>query len=396
MKDGSGVFWTGMEKVFLQGVGFAQGVLLARLLTPHDFGLVAMLGLFLCVGNDLAESGLGTAYVVYGGNERKMLAWNVGIGLGIYGLMALGAPFVASFYGQPILKPLLWTMGAGVVLNAACALGNARLQRGRLFRRLSVINCVTALCAFAVAVTLAWCGMGVWSIALMGLFAAGLRLGQLTLATRGLSPSAEQCPIGKLLSYGWKLTLSGLIHTVYMNCHQLVIGKLFAPTAVGLYTRGQRWASLPDETVNGAVMRVALPSLAEGTSSPRRYLAMTCLLLWPGLAVLGLFAEEIVRFVLGEAWVDCVPYLRILLVGVVFSPFANVALSQLRAKGRGDLILFTDAIKKPLQILALAVGCAAIVLGGAKDGLAFLCWTKVFGDLVEAAVDCIVVRRVLR
>ena len=118
-----GMVWTGAEKVLVQGMGFVQGVILARLLRPHDFGLAAMLGLFLSLGSALAETGLGTAYVVYGGDARRVFAWNVGVGAAIYAVLAASAPWIAGFYGEPALKPLTWIMGAGMVALAACVAG---------------------------------------------------------------------------------------------------------------------------------------------------------------------------------------------------------------------------------------------------------------------------------
>ena len=106
--------YTLIEKFLVQGVGFVQGLLLARLLSPEDFGLAAMLGIFLSVGLGLAEAGLGAAYVVYGGNSRQVLKWNLGIAFGLYAILALAAPAIADFYEQPILKNLTWVMGWGL------------------------------------------------------------------------------------------------------------------------------------------------------------------------------------------------------------------------------------------------------------------------------------------
>ena len=387
------MFWTGLEKLLVQGIGFAQGVILARLLKPGDFGLAAMLGIFLGVGTALAESGLGMAYVVYGCNSRRVFWWNVGIGAVIYFVLALFAPFIANFYGEPVLKPLLWVMGLGVILNSACVLGNARLQRERKFGRLSAINVATTLVAFIAAVAFALSGYGVWAIAWMGVVGAVLRLVAFAAARTLRFASDDDGDFRKMLGYGLKLTLSGLVHTAYLNAYNLIVGKMFSPAAVGFFSRGQRWAALPTEVVNDSVGRVALPDMAQGVKSARAYLLLNTLLLWPILVALWLFADVVVGFVLGSAWLECVPYIRILLVGVLFTPVTNISLQYIRAKGRSDLILLTDAIKKPIQIGLLVAGAFVLSVGCSGQGVFLLCWTKVAGDMVEAVADMVVALR---
>ena len=377
----TGILWTGLERVLVYGITFVQGVILARLLGPEDFGLAAMLGIFLSVGAMFAESGLGAAYVVYGGGLRHVWRWNVGMALGVYGVLALAAPAIAAFYRQPVLRELTWIMGLGIVLNAASVAGGACLQRTKRFAALSVINSVAALSSTAVGVAMAWRGFGVWSLAGVGLSFGAVRLAVLAVVVGGGSAKIEEGSgsLRQLLDYGWKATASGLIHVVYVNLAQLVIGRCFSPVALGLYARGHRWAMLPGGVVNESVSRVALPAIVEKREKSERWVWVNCGLLWPGLAVLWIWAGEIVGLVLGAAWLDCVPYLRIILVGQFMTPFSNLALTRLKAAGRTDLILRTDFIKKPVGLVALAAGL--------PFGVAGLCWAKVVDDVVEAVVD---------
>lgn len=382
-----GIVWTGIEKILVQMLALVQSVILARLLMPSDFGLVAMLGIFLGIGGALAESGLGTAYIVYGLGSRRVFLWNIGMGAAIYAILAVSAPFVADFYGVPVLKPLLWVMGIGIVLNATSVLGNARLQRQSRFRTLSLINVATTFFGFVVAIVLAAFGCGVWAIAGMGVASAMFRLVFLAeLQTLKFSPGDDR-DFRKMLSYGLKLTLSGFIHTAYLNAYNLIVGKMFSPAVVGLFARGQRLAALPTDVVNDSVGRIALPDMAQERRSARSYLILNALILWPLLAVLELFAEELVGFVLGDAWLDCVLYLQILVVGVAFTPLTNISLQYIRARGRGDLVLATDVLKKPVQIGLLVAGGGVLATGICDRGVVLLCWVKVAGDVVEAIAD---------
>lgn len=382
-----------IEKIFVQGVGFLQGILLARLLCPEDFGLVAMLGIFLAVGTMFAEGGLGAAYVVYGGGTGKVFRWNVGMAIGVYALLAIASPWIAAFYHQPILRELTWVMGLSIVLNAASVVGSARLQREQKFGKIALVNGAATICATITGVGMAWMGLGVWAIAGVGIAYGCVRLlvlTQVACETRKIRQDVNADNFRKLLSYGWRATLSGLVHVVYVNLVQLLIGRLYDPAVLGFYARGHRWAVLPGEVVNDSISRVALPSLAKGEASVKvrsmsvEWWKVNLLLLWPGLVVLWIWAEEIVGFVLGAQWVECVPYLRIILVGQLFTPISNLALTRLRAAGRADLVLKTDFIKKPIGLAAL--------LAGLPFGVAGLCWAKVVDDIVEATVDAFVAR----
>lgn len=388
-----GVVWTGIEKILVYGISFAQGIVLARLLGPEDFGLTAMLGIFLVLGGLLAESGLGTALVVYGGSrslERKVFKWNIGLAGALYSGLVIAAPLIGSWFAQPQLVSLVRALGTVVIINALSVVGTARLTRQLKFDVLASINAGSTIFAAGVAILLAWNGCGVWSIAIMGVVSVVIRTSLILVVARGGTEETRgsEAPFGELLRYGWKMMTSGIISVLSSESYNFVIGKLWSAGAVGLFARGQRWAKLPGEVVNESVGRVALPVLAgsaTGGEKRWRWSALNVALLWPGLVVLWIWAEEIVAFVLGAQWIACVPYMRILIVGQFFTPISNLALTRLKAAGRADLVLKTDFIKKPIGIAAL--------LAGLPFGVTGLCWAKVMDDIVEAAVDALVVRR---
>ena len=392
MRDGQvcrGLFWTGLEKFFVQAVSFAQGVVLARLLCPEDFGLAAMLGIFLGIGATLADCGLGSALVVRRfANcgcrvERKVLWWNLGVGGAIYMTLGICAPWIADFYHQPVLRQIVWVMGLGLVLNAASSVPTARLTREMQFGKMSIANALGTLIAATVAVAMALRGAGVWSVVMLGVVMAGVRTVCVwAFARKGESggdaePSAVE--FRDLLRYGSGLMASGLIHSVYINLYELILGKMQNPTAVGLYNRGNGWVTAARNFVNPTIERVAFPVLAKSGNRGMKFLALNIVLLWPGLVVLWIWAPEIVSFVFGDQWLASVPCLRILICGQLFTPFGNIALNTLRARGRSDLILKTDAVKKPLGLVALVCGM--------PFGLVGICWAKVASDFFEAAAD---------
>lgn len=389
----SGLAWTGLEKVVVYGVTFVQGVVLARLLKPEDFGSVAMLGLFVGVSGVLAESGLGTALVVKVPScgarscEQSAFRWNIVVATLLYVALWVCSPSIARWYGIPFLESLLKILSLGMVFSAAGVVAVARLTREQQFDRLATVNIIAVVASVALGVSLAFAGFGVWAIAWISVLQPAIRtVLSWIVALYGKSPpdcarsvDVGHCSLKSLLGYGGRLTASGLVHTAYCNLYGLVIGKLWSPATVGLFVRGDRWSHLPGEVVNDAITRVSLPKLAQKECGPRYIASVNAILLWPVLATLWVFAPFVVKFVLGKQWVPCVPYLRILLLGQIVTPVTTASLNFLKARGRADLVLATDFIKKPIGLSALFAGCGF--------GLVGVCWAKVASDVVECIVD---------
>lgn len=385
-----------IEKILVQGIAFVQGVILARMLSPGDFGLAAMLGIFLNVAGTLAEGGLGSALVVVGGQsggiarsiERAAFRWNLGVACGLYVLLALASPFIARFYGEAVLMPLMLVMALGMVVGAASAVAIARLTHAQAFGKIAGVNSSAMIGGSCVGIVLAWCGAGVWAVASVVLSVALIKTALAWGLSRGLSngkSDAEDAAFRPVLNLGLKFMASSLIWNVFCNLNQLIIGKLYSPAQVGLFVRGQRWAQLPGDAINEAVARVALPALAQRGEGSRdqgvgsRWLKVNVLLLWPVLVVLWIWAEEIVGFVLGASWLECVPYLRILIFGAALTPISNIALTAIKAKGAGDALLKTELFKKPVALAAVVVG--------AFCGIEGLAWAAVVGQVAEMVAD---------
>ena len=388
-----GLLSTSIEKMFVYGVTFIQSIILARLLNPKDFGLCAMLGIFLGIGGVLADCGLSTLLVVKSRlskrSERCAFVWCVAVSTALCMILMMIAPFVGKWFNEPLLAKMLCILSLSVTINSAGIVAVARLTRLQSFVKLSWLNGFSCIISSAIGVGLAYIGCGVWSIVSMMLLYGVVRTALAwfwAIRLPNIDSDREEeenneCSLWRLLSDGWKLTVSGLIHTAYCNLYQMIIGKLWSSVSVGLFVRGQRWSQIPGEVMNEAISRVALPNLASDISKARGFTHLNVRLLWPGLVVLWIFAEEVISTILGTQWIACVPYLKVLIVGQFFTPITNVALCVLKAMGRTDLILLSDAIKKPFGLSVLGIGCQYGVIG--------LCWAKVVNDIVECVTDLI-------
>lgn len=393
------LIWTGGERILVQVICFVQSVALARLLCPRDFGLTALLGLFMGVGTLLAESGLSSALVALGSRasniqdlERRAFRWNVCVSFVFYLGFALISPLLARFYNEPVLMPIVCAQGLAVVVLAVGVVSHARLTRNLCFRALAVSNVVATLTSSVVGVALAVLGCAVWSIVAVTLTFSLVRTSLMLCSARRVpqSSSGEDMPFRALLSYGGKLTVSGVLYSIYFNSFGFILGRLFSPATVGLFVRGQRWAQLPGQVVSAAVERVSLARMSRegGVGSARSYLLLTCGVLWPLIVVLWVWAPGIVGFILGAGWLDCVPCLRILLVGALFAPISVIAANVMKVCGAADAVLRGDMVKLPCYVLFLVVGCFG--------GIAGICWAKVAGDVLGASVDACLALRVAR
>lgn len=396
---GQGILWTGAEKIFVNAINFVQGVILARLLSPNDFGLTAMLGIFLAVGATLAESGFGTALVAdkgkYACHERRALKWNIAFASVLYIILFFTAPFIADWYRISLLSPLMRVMALGLIINATSVVATARLMREMRFKELAFVNSVPTIVGATIALILAWYGFGVWSIVIMGLVTAAVRT--ILAWTIGGYSARRDCSttshyvehrtsnnepstsFRSFLTLGAKLSASSLIFTIYTNLYQLVIGKFFNPAAVGLFSRAQRWSQLPCDLANQSIGRVAFAEFANGKSRFSRFISLNAVLLLPALAILWIFATEIVGFVLGTKWLDCVPALKILIIGSAFTVVSNTAMQYISASGKGEYNLYCDFVKRPLGLIFLAIGTTYGIKG--------LCWSCVANEVVTAATN---------
>lgn len=394
----TGIFWAGAEKLFVQAIAFAQGVFLARLLSPEDFGLAAMLAIFIGVGVGLAEFGLGTVLVVRGGDSRRVLRWNVGMAIGLYVVLALGAPLIADFYGEPRLCDLTRVMAFSIVVYAMGTVPDACLQRAQRFGKIAWANGISALGSALVTVVLALRGWGVWAIAACGISSAMLRSSLLWLfcRSRGCESFDEEVSFGDTLKLGAKYALSSLINTAWVHVSALLIGKLQSPVAAGLFNRADGWTAAVRNGVNPIFARVAFPCLAEDFRVNARrvrrnalmYAGVNLAMLLPLLLMLYIWTDSIVRVIFGEQWIICVPYIRILLLGAACTPLSNVAGCLIRASGHAGKLVAGDIVRKSVGFGLLFAGC--------RWGLAGICWAKAMADGVDAVVNVVLAISILR
>lgn len=361
-----GMAWTGLERLVLQVLRFAVGLVMARLLVPADYGVVGMLAIFMAIAGTFQDFGFGAALIQKKvrteADYSTVFYFNLATACLIYAVFFFAAPWIAAFYQMPILTPITRAIALNFVIGALGAVQQTRLTVELKFRLQAVLSIVGFIISSFIGITLACRGYGPWALVGQGVLSGFVNTIILWCVTRWHPAwvfSAES--FKSLFGFGWKLLCSSMINTVYSNVHALVIGKAFGAAEVGHFNRALGFADLPAGTLQGIVLKVNYPILARFqddtqrlVSAYRSLLRAPMFVLVPVLFGMAAVGEPMVRVLIGEKWLPCVAFLRVLCLGVLWEPLTHINLNLLYVKGRTDLVLKLELIKKPIAFLILA------------------------------------------
>lgn len=376
-----GMAWTGVEKVVSKAVNFAIGIALARMLAPTDYGVVGMLAIFIAVANTFTDSGLSNALIQKQNRTEKdfctIFYFNVGVSIAFYAALFFASPYIAKFYNMPILEDVTKVVALSLVITGFTAVQRTRLTIDLRFQTQALISVISILVTGAVGLTLAFFGWGVWALvfqALAGQLISSICIWYCSRWMPKLIFSKES--FKSLFGFGSKLLCSSLINTIYGNLYTLVIGKAFSPADVGYYNRGNEYALLPTQALQDMALKVNFPVLAKMQDDNerllrayRKLLRTPLFLLYPVLTTIAVIGEPLIEIMIGPKWLPCVPLLQVLCFGYMFSPLTHINLNLLYVKGRTDLVLKLELIKKPIGFAilfaTLPFGIYALVIGKA-------------------------------
>lgn len=371
-KTTKGLFWSSVERFSNQGMSFLFSVILARMLDPSDFGIIAMITIFFAVAQSFVDSGFSNALVRKTDRREEDLStcfyFNIGVGIMAYIVLFLIAPLVACFYKQPILSPIIRITGLGVVLNSLCVVQQALFTIKIDFKSQAKVTLSATIISGIVGVILAYQGYGVWALVWQGVVMTSVRMALLWLMskwrpTTGFSKSS----FNYLFGYGSKLLASGLLDTIYNNIYPIVIGKFYTPAQLGNYSRALSFAQLPSSNITSILQRVTFPVLStiqddipRLQANYRRLLKLSAFIVFPLMMGLAAVAFPMIRLILTPKWEGCSLYLQIICFALMWYPIHAINLNLLQVKGRSDLFLRLEIIKK---IVGVCIMCITIPLG---------------------------------
>ncbi|WP_332815630.1 lipopolysaccharide biosynthesis protein [Ramlibacter sp.] len=387
------------DTVGRQAIQFGFTIILARLLAPEEFGLLAMLAIFIGLASVMAEGGLGVALIQRQATtpleESSVFYFNAAIGAAMTLLLALAAPYIAMLYGEPRLVAISAAMSLNVLFNALGAIHVALLVReGRLGVQLR-IGLLASVLSGSFGVALALRGYGAWSLvgqSLLGsaTFTALLWASHRWRPVRAFSMQA----LRPLLHYSVPLMASGVLDAGFGRLHTLLIGRLHGASSLGLYMRASTTQQLPQIMLSSAMQRVALPAMAARQRDGAHMLAFTraslrsaSLLYLPAMLGMAAIAEPLVPFLFGPGWAPSIPVLQVLCLAGTLYPLHQINLILLKAMGHSRLFLRLEVLKKSVLV--------ALLLVAVPMGLLAVAWSTVGAGLVAVAINGHYTRRLV-
>lgn len=378
-----GLAWSTLHQVSVQGVQLVVGIVLARLLLPAEFGLVAMLTIFTSLAQSFIDSGFGAALIqkpkLDQTDTSTVFYFSIVVAVALAGLLAVAAPAIAAFYHQPMLTPLTRVLALNLVVNSFGVVQTNLLTKHLEFRGQTLAAMAAAGVSGSVGVAMALYGFGVWSLVGQSLLSTAVRTILLWFVSdwrpaRSFSFRA----LKGMFSFGSRLAAAGLIFTVIDNLHLLIIGKLFSATQLGLYTRARRLQETPTVGFTAIISRITFPAFSEIQDDDallrlavHKAVTTSVFINFPLMIGIAACAKPLVLLLLTEKWLPCVPYLQLLcLVGLSY-PLHVINLNLVIAKGRSDLVLRLEVLKDALVLTGIAAGwpfgvtgliCAQIVV----------------------------------
>lgn len=353
----NGIIWTFLQQFSVQIINFAVQIILARQLMPEDFGLIAMLIVFVNLGQMLMDGGMTTSLIrtetPNQSDYSTVFLTNLAISIVIYIIIFLAAPLIANFYNQILLKNLLRVFALTFVVRSFVAVHLAKLSKEMNFKTQMVLQIPATIIGSSVALFMAFNDYGVWSLVWLNLTQALVFSFQVWLFIKW-KPSFK-FNIDKFkyhFKFGYKMTLSGLLDTVYNDAYRIVIGKYFSPIFVGFYNQAETMRLFPVQQLGKVLGKVTYPLFSNIKDDIQLKVAykqtvkLVFFIVVPMMMTLIATGSELFLLLFGNKWLPAVPYFQILAFASITTPLTSYNLNILKVKGRSDLFLRLEVIKK--------------------------------------------------
>ena len=363
-----GFGWNFLDNILNRGISFVVGIVLARLLSPSEYGLIGIIMIFIAIFNSIVDSGLGSALIRKNDCTEEdydtVFHSNLFLSIIMSLLFFLCAPLIADFFNEPQLKPLAQVMSCTLIINALSIIQNTLLLKQLDFKGKMVISMISSLASGAAGIAMAYSGYGVWSLVGQQISRQVLYTTLLWLHNRWIPRLRfSKSSFHELFGFGWKLLVSGLIDTVWKEIYQVVIGKFYTPATLGLYSRAHQFSTIFSSNLTSVVQSVSFPALSKVQDPPekltrgfrtvnKRSLMISFDMMFGMMAV----AEPMVKVLIGDKWLPCVPFLQIICLQMVLYPLHSQNLNLLEIRGRSDLFLKIQIIKKGISVVPIILG----------------------------------------
>lgn len=377
----SSLFWKFMERGGTQGIQFIVQIILARLLLPEDYGIIALVVVFTSIASIFVQSGLNTALIQKKDADEldfsSVFYLSLFLACIIYFTLFFLAPSIAIFYNIPEITPVFRVLSITLIFGVFNSIQNAVISRRLQFKKLFLSSTGAFFISGIVGIYMAYTGFGVWALVwhqISNSLAVTLILWFTVKWRPRLLFSYNR--VKSLFSYGWKLLLTSLINRLYDEISSLIIGKMYAPAMLGFYNRGRSFPQLLVSNLDGSIQSVMFPVLSSQQDNKtlvknmmRRSVVTSSFFVFPMMVGLAVIAEPLVKLLLTEKWLPAVPFIQIFCVSYVLTPIQSANLEAIKALGYSDVYLKLALIKRTIGIVILIItvffGVYAIAMGQA-------------------------------
>ena len=385
-KTVSGMIWSALQRFGTMGISFVSNIVLARMLSPDDYGCIGMLAIFITVSNTFVDGGFGSALIQKKDITQKdystIFWWNLFLSIVIYGILYISAPGISRFYDIPLLSTVLRVQGIILIINALNIVQTNQLRKNINFKNLATIHIASQIIAAISAIILAYIGCGIWALVAQQIISSviiSIMLWRMNKWTPSFYFSIES--FKQLFSFGGYILASNLINTFCNNIQGLLIGKFFNPSTMGYYTQAYKLENVASHSISGVVEQVSYPVLSK-LQSNNNYLkkgiykltSVIAYVSFPLMLILIIIAKPLIILLYGIKWLPCVPYFQILCFGGIATCIQSITYQAVASIGKSkDLFLWT-IIKRFIGLIFVIGGMLLFDMYGLLWGFTITCW----------------------
>ena len=380
-----GAGWSAADAILGQGVSFLIGLILARLLSPEEYGLIGIVMIFVTVLNGVVDSGFSTAIIrKHDANDddyNTMFYTNMLFSIILYACLSLSSPLIAKFFERNELIQLVPAMGLILIINALSLTQQTILTKRIDFKTKTKASLLSSVTSGIIGIICAYSGFGVWSLVIQKLLQQSLYTCSLWIFNRWWpSFCFSKNSFHYMWGFGWKLLLSGLLDRIWQQIYQLVVGKFYNPATLGQYTRARDYANIFSSNLTMIVQRVSYPALAGIQDDVERMVAAYRKVIKVSMFVtaicmffIGAISEPLIVCLIGGKWLEAATYLPLICISMSLYPLHAINLNMLQVQGRSDIFLYLEIVKKIIAIppicLGIFVGIKAMLIGSIATGI---------------------------
>lgn len=367
-KTVKGTFWSAADAFLGQGVTFLVGIVLARMLTPAEYGLIGIVLIFTIILSGVVDSGFPNALIrkkdTTDDDYNTMFITNMAISIVMFFLLYLSAPFIAQFFDRQELTDLCRVMGLILIIQALSITQTTILTKQIDFKTKTKASLISAIGSGVVGIGMAYAEFGVWALVGQQISKSLLYTVVLWILVRWWPKmSFNKESFHYMWGFGWKLMVSGLLNNIWNQMYQVVVGKFYSPATLGQYTRSKEYAGIFSQNFTVIIQRVSYPALAEVQDDTermvqayRKVIKISMFITIVSLILLGAISEPLIYCLIGPQWGEAASYLPLICLSMVLYPLHSINLNMLQIQGRSDIFLYLEIIKKIIGVVPLLLG----------------------------------------